>query len=194
MNPKTQNAGQQKQVTTPKALRRAVLEVLYEEREEFMVKTQDLQESLKAKEFKVTEQELHREIIYLEGKYLLQIISKHNGRYLNFIGLRIEPSGVDVIEGDEETDGLLRINLNHFEGLQNSNVSIDSPNSSQTISISRDDITPEVQQILEDLSIAIEKQDEERAFSLLKELKDGAKSVFWNIVSAVLVSISNFPK
>lgn len=174
----------------PKTIRKKILEILYDYRQEGMVDLKILQERLVKAGFELDDRTLHGEIIYLEDKGYLDIMGKFCGReYLHFHALRITSYGVDLVEDPEEFNKLFTVKINHIGNILNSNVAIDSPHSNQKIDIS--ELSPELQQAVKDLEKAIQEKDDKKVFDLLAVLKDGAKNVFWNIVSTILI---NLPK
>lgn len=174
----------------PKAIRRAILEVLYRYRQDDYVQITDLQKQLEDSGLKYDDRILHGEIMYLDEKGFLKIVAKHMGEeYLYYDGVHITSYGIDVVEDADEFNKLFSVHIHHFGDVSNSNLSIGSPNSSQKLSISESDISPEVCAILVKLKAAIEKKDSQTTVKLLAELSEGAKAVFWNIAASILINL-----
>lgn len=172
----------------PKTIRKKILEILYNHRQDPRVNLETLQKGLAEAGLELDEQILYGEIDYLEEKGYLKIIGKF-GNVKGFVALKITSSGVDLVEDPEEFNKLFTVKINHFGNISNSNVAVDSPHSNQRIDIS--ELSPEIQQTIRDLEKAIHEKDDKKVFDLLAVLKDGAKSVFWNVVSTILI---NLPK
>ena len=104
-------------------LRIKILKILYENRADFFVRTDDL-----VKEFKdISDKDLHQEIKYLEGKGYLEIKSSYCGKeYLYFHGLNITSSGVDVYENKDDKYIWPIIYVDNKINAENSNVSVNS--------------------------------------------------------------------
>ena len=71
----------------------------------------------------------------------------------------------------------------------NGNVSVNSPNSQQSIVITKNDLTPEILEILKQLQEAVDAKDEKKIDTLLKELKVGAKNIFWGVITNGLSAV-----
>lgn len=174
----------------PKEIRRSVLEILYESRADFMVNTEELVESLKQKGMELDERTLHGELNYLDEKGFIKKVGSFNQKYLNFIGLGITAYGVDLVEDPEEFSKLFSIKINHFGDISNSNVNIDSPRAEQELSVMLSE-SPELQNKLLELREMINAKDSKKTLSILTELSEGSKAVFWNVVSSFVMSMPN---
>ena len=122
---------------------------------------------------------------------------KNYEEILNFLGIKkliylknynaeieewaLTPKGMEYYEKEiatiERLKSIAQINA------VNSNINIDSPNSQQSIEITKNDLTPETLEILKKLQKAVAEKDEEKTDILLKELKAGAKNIFWGIIA-----------
>lgn len=147
-------------------------------------------EDLKNKGLKIDERTLHGELTYLDEKGLIKKIGKHNQKYLNFMGLVITAEGVDLVEDPEEFGRLFSVKINNFGAILNSNVNIDSAQAAQQLSVIISS-SPEIQNKLLELKEMIEAKDAKKTIDVLRELSEGSKAVFWNIVSSLLVNIPN---
>lgn len=170
----------------PKEVRRNVLQAIYDSDSRYFFEIKNLEKLTKD----VGEKNLDEAIRYLEGHNYLEIMGAFMGQeFLNFHALRITSSGIDLLENPEEVSKLFTVKINHFENISNSNLNIESPYSDQNLKVS--ELSSEIQKILNDLIIAIQQKDDTKAFNLLSELKEGARDIFWGIVSNILI---NWPK
>lgn len=171
----------------PQEIRRKILEILYQQRAEFMVKTEDLINSFDPR---LDDPILHQEIEYLSGKDYLETKAEDIGRrYLYFAGLKITPYGVDLVEDEDAFSRMFQINVAHFGDVSNSNIVANNSQGKQTLNIEQPELTPEIRVILEQLKEAVEKKDVETSNLLLEKLKSGAESVFWNLVASGILSM-----
>ena len=164
-------------------IRKKTLEILYKNRDNPFYPIESLQKEMSD----ISERELHQEIMYLseKGKGYLTRKGVHSGKYLNFYGVEITSLGIDLVENPKEFGELFSVNIQNIGNIENSgngNVQVAKDNSSQKIS--QNNIPPE---ILEQLKIAIEKKDKSMLCKVLNEFEDGAKTVFWNTVSSLII-------
>jgi len=153
-------------MTDVKRLRSKILKYLYEHRANHWVETQDLLEYLK-----VSEKELHTEILYLKGKYLLDTVAEAIGKeFLYFNGLKITSSGIDLVENPESGEGFVSINISTFRDVTNSNLSIGSQNINQRLAI--DESNKELVTKVEELQKALEEKDQPRVMKSLQYIAD----------------------
>jgi hypothetical protein len=113
-------------------LRIEILEILYKNRADFIVKIEDLVRELG----NIPEKELHQEIKYLEGKGYLEIKGSFCGKeYLYFSGLTITSLGVDVFENKDDKYIWPFIYIDNKIDAKNSNISVNSKKVNQKAKI-----------------------------------------------------------
>jgi len=112
----------------PKEIRKKILEILYSKRSDFFVDPQTLLAPLG-----VTDEVLDMEIRYLNEKGFLKIMGKHNGKFLNFAGIKISANGIDLVEDHEEFNKLftIKISNNNFGDVKDSQLNINAENTNQ---------------------------------------------------------------
>ena len=89
------------------------------------------------------------------------------------------------LEEAEQKKSAATINIKNSNG----NVSVNSPNSQQSVNISKNDLTPEVLEILKQLQKAVDEKDEKKIDTLFKKLKARAKNIFWGVITNGLSAV-----
>lgn len=168
-------------MTNVKQLRSEILKYLYENRASHWVETQDLLEYLK-----VSEKELHTEILYLKGKYLLETAAEAVGKeFLYFNFLNITSNGIDLVENPESGEGFVSININTFRDVSNSNLSIGSRDINQNLNISN--VDEGLTQKIEELKQALEEKNQSKVLTILKYIGDKSVDLLISIIASGLL-------
>lgn len=121
-------------------IRSLILKIAYEYRSEPMLMINQLVDEIKLIDNSISNKELHSEIKYLDGHYLIEKGKSHQGgeQYLNFPFIKITSSGVDLVENPEDRGKLFSVNITILHDIQDSAVNINSPDTSQNIDLKKD--------------------------------------------------------
>ncbi len=163
----------------PKEIRSKILHAVYEYRgDPFGAATDIIIENFKNDG--VTEDELAREVDYLERKYLVETKARNTGDGMNYSAVVITADGIDLVENPEEFGKLFSFSVhqNSFGDISGSNISINSSHVEQLINLQ--DL--EVRKKIEELQKAVEAKDPSRIKKAVSYLADKALDVLIAII------------
>jgi hypothetical protein len=167
---------------SPKEIRKVILDKLYKERGEPVVTVAQLQKRFNPM---LGDKELEQEIKYLEEKGYATIESPTLDKiYLSFWGAKITADGIDLCENPDLYGQIFPLSINNFGNVSNSNLAIGSPQANQTIT--QQEISPEIKQLLEELKQALANQDKNKAKSLFSKLLDFGGNIATQIITAAI--------
>ncbi len=163
----------------PKELRRQILQKIYDSNDRYFFDMGNLTEL----ELQVGARELHNAIRYLEGHYYLEIMGPYMGKeFLNYVGLKITSSGIDLVEDPDEYNKLFSVKINNFGDISHSNINIESNHNSQQIEIHN--ISDEVLELLKGIKVATDKKDNSKLKTLMSTLMSASMDIFLGVVSS----------
>jgi replication fork clamp-binding protein CrfC len=100
------------------------------------------------------------------------------------LGAKITADGIDLCENPDLYGQIFPLSINNFGNVSNSNLAIGSPQANQTIT--QQEISPEIKQLLEELKQALANQDKKKAKSLFSKLLDFGGNIATQIITAAI--------